>query len=161
MKPRIYIETTVPSYLTAWPSRDLIRAAHQQITREWWARRDRFELYSSQLVVEECQAGDSRAAADRLEALVDIPLLEPTSDSLHLAQKLLWGIPLPSRAATDAAHIAIAAIHVMDYLLTWNCTHIANARLRPRIEELCRSAGYGPPLICTPQELMNGGQDDD
>jgi hypothetical protein len=161
MKPRVYLETTIPSYLTAWPSRDLVRAAHQQITREWWANRGAFELYSSRLVVQECQAGDSQAAADRLAALTGIPLLEQTPDTAALAEALLQGVPLPERAAADALHIAIAAVHGLDYLLTWNCTHIANVTLRPRIEAVCRGAGYEPPLICTPEELPVGRQDDE
>lgn len=161
MKPRIYIETTVPSYLAAWPSRDLVRAAHQQITREWWARRDAYELYSSRLVVQECQAGDPRAAVDRLAALEGILLLEETPDAAAMAEALMRGVPLPERAAADALHIAIAAIHGVDYLLTWNCTHIANVTLRPQIEAVCRAAGYEPPLICTPEELPAGGRDDD
>lgn len=86
MKSRVYIETTIPSYLTAWPSRDLIRAAHQQITREWWANRESFELYASRLVVQECRAGDPRAAADRLAAMADIPLLEATPEAAALAE---------------------------------------------------------------------------
>src|SRR2546421_4783963 len=130
MKPSVYVETTVPSYLTAWPSRDLVRAAHQQITREWWARRDGFELYSSRLVVQECQAGDPQAAADRLAALAGTPLLEPMSEAAALAEALMRGGPLPERAAADALHIAIAAGPGMKYLLTWNCTHIANRTLR-------------------------------
>src|SRR5205814_1475831 len=101
MKPRIYIETTIPSYLTAWPSRDLVRAAHQQITREWWARRDEFELYSSRLVVQECQAGDPQASADRLAALAGLPLLEQTTEAAALAEALIQGVPLPERAAAD------------------------------------------------------------
>ena len=161
MKPRIYVETTVPSYLTAWPSRDLVRAAHQQITREWWARRDEFELYSSRLVVQECQSGDPRAAADRLASLASIPLLEQTSNAAVLAEALVRGVPLPERAAADALHIAIAAVHGMGYLLTWNCTHIANVTLRPQIEAVCRASGYEPPLICTPEELPAGGRNDE
>ncbi len=161
MKSRVYIETTVPSYLTAWPSRDLVRAAHQQITREWWANRDAFELYASRLVVQECQAGDPEAAADRLAALAGIPLLEQTSGSADLAEALMSGVPLPERAVSDALHIAIAAVHGLDYLLTWNCTHIANVTLRPQIEAVCRAEGYEPPLICTPEELPAGGGDDD
>jgi hypothetical protein len=161
MKPRVYVETTVPSYLTAWPSRDLVRAAHQQITREWWARRGEFALYSSRLVVQECQAGDPQAAADRLAALVDVPLLELTPDAATLAEALVRGVPLPERAAADALHIAIAAVHGVDYLLTWNCTHIANVTFRPQIESVCRAAGYAPPLICTPEELPAGGQTDE
>lgn len=161
MKSRVYIETTVPSYLTAWPSRDLVRAAHQQITREWWAHRSKFEIYSSRLVVRECQAGDPVAAAERLAALSGIRFLEQTPDAATLADALVQGAPLPVRAVVDALHIAIAAVHGVDYLLTWNCTHIANVTLRPRIEAVCRSAGYNPPLICTPEELPAWETDDE
>jgi hypothetical protein len=153
MKPSVYIETTIPSYLTAWPDRDLVRAAHQQITREWWERRDKFELYTSRLVVKECQAGDAQAAAARLAALAGIPLLEEGAEAGVLAAALLRDVPLPPKAIADALHIATATIHGMEYLLTWNCTHIANAALRPRIEAVCRGAGFEPPLICTPEEL--------
>jgi hypothetical protein len=161
MKPRIYLETTIPSYLTAWPSRDLVRAAHQQLTREWWAKRGVFELFSSRLVVEECQAGDPQAAADRLKALAGIPLLEQTADAAVLAEALVSEVPLPERAAADALHIAIATVHGVDYLLAWNCTHIAKVTLRPRIEAVCRAAGYEPPLICTPEELPAGEANDE
>jgi hypothetical protein len=154
MKPTVYIETTIPSYLTAWPSRDLVRAAHQQITREWWARRDAFDLYSSRLVVQECQAGDAQAATDRLAALAGIPLLEHGAGIAELAEALMRDVPLPEKAAADSLHIAAAATHGMQYLLTWNCTHIANAALRAQIEAVCRSAGFEPPLICTPEELL-------
>jgi hypothetical protein len=161
MRSRVYVETTIPSYSTAWPSRDLVRVAHQQITREWWANRGAFELYSSRLVVRECQAGDPQAAADRLRMLADVPLLEATPEAAALAQALVEGVPLPDRAAADALHIAIAAVHGMNYLLTWNCTHIANVTLRPRIEAVCRASGYEPPLICTPEELPAGERDDE
>ena len=161
MKPRVYIETTVPSYLTARPSRDLIRAAHQQITREWWAGRDVFDVFSSRLVVRECQAGDPQAADDRLAAMAGIPLLDETSDAERLAAMLMRGVPLPERAKADAYHIATAAVHGLDYLITWNCTHIANPALRPRIESVCRAAGFEPPLICTPNQFPNGERDDD
>jgi hypothetical protein len=161
MKPTVYVETTIPSYLTAWPSRDLVRAAHQQITREWWARREGFELYASRLVVQECQGGDSQAAADRLAALAGIPLLEQETAVAELAEALLRDVPLPAKAAADALHIATAAAHGMHYLLTWNCTHIANVALRPRIEAVCRAAGFEPPLICTPEELPTEGSSHD
>jgi hypothetical protein len=160
MKPRVYLETTIPSYLTAWMSRDLIRAAHQQITREWWERRHGYELFVSQLVIRECQAGDPRAAADRLEALTGLPLLEQSDEVEALARALIDQVPLPERAAADALHIATAAAHGMDYLLTWNCTHIANVTLRGRIEAVCRDSGFEPPAICTPEELP-GGDDDE
>jgi hypothetical protein len=160
MLPKVYVETTIPSYLAAWPSRDLIRAAHQQITREWRARREAFDVYASTLVVQECRSGDPQAATDRLASLVGIPLLEMTSEATELAALLTSGVPLPARTVTDAFHVAIATVSGMDYLLTWNCTHIANATLRPRIERVCRAAGYDPPSICTPEELPVGGRED-
>lgn len=160
MGPTVYIETTIPSYLTAWPSRDLVRAAHQQITREWWDRRVAFELRSSRLVVEECRAGDPEAAALRLAAMTGVPLLELTVDAAVLADALLRGVPLPDRAAADALHVATAAVHRVRYLLTWNCAHLANVVLRPQIEAVCRAAGYEPPLICTPEELDPRGTSD-
>ncbi len=161
MKSRVYVETTVPSYLTAWPSRDLVRAAHQQLTREWWDRRDEYELFVSELVVRECEAGDATAAAARLAVLADLPLVALTEEVDELAKALAAGVPLPARAAADALHIAAAAVHGLDYLLTWNCTHIANATWRVKIEAVCRERGYEPPVICTPAELPAGGESDE
>ena len=103
----------------------------------------------------ECQAGDPDAAAQRLEVLRDLPLLEQTEEATVLAQALLEQVPLPDRAAVDALHIAVAAVHGMDYLLTWNCTHIANAALRDPIASVSRTSGYEPPAICTPEELLS------
>jgi hypothetical protein len=155
MKPKVYIETTIPSYLAARPSRDLIRAAHQQLTREWWeTRRSGFDLFVSQIVVQEVSVGDPTAAAERLELLNDITTLEFSEDARLLGKELLQRIPLPKKAILDAYHIAIAVLSGMDYLLTWNCKHIANATLRKRIDALCHSYGYVPPLICTPEELL-------
>ena len=155
MKPKVYLETTIPSYLTAWRSRDLIRAARQEITREWWEqRRAEFELFVSQVVVRECQGGDPDAAAKRLDAIADLPLLEETAEAVALAEAILIQVPLPTQAVVDALHIAVSAVHGMNYLLTWNCTHIANASLRFRIESVCREHGFEPPVICTPDELL-------
>ena len=154
MKLRVYIETTIPSYLTAWPSRDLIRAAQQQITREWWQTRDRFELLVSQLVIEESRGGDPQAAAERLEVLTGLPVLRITEGATALARRLVEEGPLPDKAQADALHIATAVVGGVDYLLTWNCKHIANAAMRHGIETVCRSDGYEPPVICTPVELM-------
>lgn len=156
MKPTVYIETTVPSYLTAWPSRDVGRAGEQQVTRDWWARRSGFELRVSSLVLLECGAGDPEAAALRLAALDGVPVLAQTPEADTLAETFLREVPLLARAAADALHIAVAAVSGVSFLMTWNCTHIANATLRPRIEALCRQAGYEPPVICTPQELLGG-----
>lgn len=154
MKQTVYIETTVPSYLTAWPSRDVVRVGEQQVTRDWWDRRSAYELRVSSLVILECKAGDAEAAARRLAALDGIPVLSQTSEAEVLAATLLREVPLPARAAADALHIAVAAVNGIAYLVTWNCTHIANATLRPQIEEVCRRSGYEPPVICTPKELL-------
>ena len=154
MKPRVYIETTIPSYLTAWPSRDLIRSAHQQLTREWWAQRAEYELFVSGLVLKECEAGDPSAAAARLTSLTEIPVLEQTERVASLAERILKEVPLPAKASSDAFHIAHAAMHRMNYLLTWNCRHIANAVFRRSIVTICEAAGVECPLICTPLELL-------
>jgi hypothetical protein len=155
MRPKVYLETTIPSYLAAWPSRDLVMAAHQQITREWWDnRRAAFDEFVSQLVLQEAAAGDTDASARRLERIRDIPVLLISEAAEVLAQDLVRGVPLPERAALDALHIAIASISGMDYLLTWNCRHIANAAHQPRIGSVCRGLGYEPPVICTPEALL-------
>ena len=153
LKPKAYIETTVVSYLTAWSSRDLVRAAHQQVTRDWWATREGYDLFASQFVLDEAAAGDGEAAADRLKILREIELLDVTEDAISLGEQLVAGGGLPSKARVDALHVAMAAVHGMSYLLTWNCKHIANAAMRGQIEDLCRAAGFEPPIICTPLEL--------
>ena len=159
MRLRVYVETTIPSYLTAWPSRDLIRAAEQRQTALWWARRAEYELVGSELLLEECGAGDSEAAAHRLAVVSDLPVLEQGPDVAAMAAALVRDVPLPSNAVVDATHIALAAVHGIDLLVTWNCRHIANPVLRPRVEAVCRAAGSAPPAICTPAELL-GGDDD-
>jgi predicted nucleic acid-binding protein len=154
MKSRVYLETTIPSYLTARPSRDIVRAAEQEVTRTWWNSRNIFELYVSELVVDEVAAGDPHAASQRLEALAGIQLLGMTREAEMLGADLIRQAALPQRAAIDALHIALAAVHGMNYLLTWNCKHIANATMRGKIEEVCRATGVEPPIICTPMELL-------
>ena len=154
MQPKVYLETSVISYLTAWPSRDLIKAAHQEITREWWQGRTRFELYVSQVVLREAGGGDPEAARRRLESIADIPVLTASPEASALAQQLVAQGSLPAKAAVDALHIAIAVVNGVDYLMTWNCTHIANASMRRKIEAICRQSGYQPVVLCTPEELM-------
>jgi hypothetical protein len=154
MKPRLYIETSIVSYLTAFPSRDLVLAAHQQVTRDWWDTRAQFELYVSQFVIDEASAGNQGAAAKRLAALRDATLLATTPDAVSLARELVRVGDLPATAIVDAFHIGIASVHAMDYLLSWNCKHIANATMRSRIEYTCRSYGVEPPTICTPVEFF-------
>jgi len=154
MRPKLYVETSVVSYLTARRSRDVISLGHQQLTRDWWERaRSEFELYASRLVVAEAQLGDPVFAAARLAVLEPMTLLAETPESRSLAQKLLAAGGLPQKAASDALHIAVAAAHGMDYLVTWNCKHIANARMTRFVTETCQSAGFEPPVICTPEEL--------
>ena len=155
MKPKVYVETTVVSYLTAWPSRDVIVAAHQQVTDEWWRTKRRlFKLYASQLVLREAQAGDDDKARRRLRALGEVEMLEITEDALALAEDLVSKGALPRKAAEDAVHIAVAVVNGLDYLITWNCKHIANARMRDKIEHVCRAKGHEPVIICTPEELL-------
>ncbi len=155
MKPKVYVETTVISYLTSHPSRDLRVAAHQQSTQDWWQdSRGAFELYASQLVIQEASRGDSEAAKLRLEKLKEVSFLDATHEALLLAEAIIRQNLIPQRVAEDAAHIAIATTNAMDYLLTWNLKHIANAVIRGKVEALCRAEGYEPPIICTPEELM-------
>ena len=151
---RVYLETTIPSYLAAKPSRDLIVAAHQQITRDWWENRSRFDLFISQIVIQEISSGGQEAAAKRLEFTDNIPVLALTDEAESLAAEFISQTAFPKTAVVDAVHVAIAVINGMDYLLTWNCAHIANASLRVKIEQICRSKHYEPPVICTPEELM-------
>ena len=155
MKAKVYIETTVISYLTARPSRDVVIAGHQKITRDWWQTdRNKFDLMASQLVVREASAGDPQAAKERLEKLTTLSLLEVTEEAMTLAQELLTTGAVPEKAAEDALHLAIAVTNGVEYLLTWNCKHLANATMRTKIEDVCRAAGYEPVIICTPEELL-------
>ena len=161
MKPRVYVETSVISYLTAWASRDVVVAGHQQVTRDWWkSSQDRFDVVASELVVQEASAGDLDAAKDRLQVLDMLTLLEITESARDLARQLVVAAAIPAKAAEDALHLAIAATNGIDYLVTWNCRHLANATMRAKIEEVCRDAGYQPPAICTPEELMEVESDE-
>jgi hypothetical protein len=124
-------------------------------TREWWeTRRAEFDVFVSQFVIDEANMGDPDAARRRMEFLSGISLLDPGERTNDLADKIMIRVPLPSKAGTDSLHIAIAAVNGMDYLLTWNCTHIANAEFRAGIESVCRDHGFEPPVICTPEELL-------
>jgi hypothetical protein len=126
-----------------------------KITWEWWeTRRSKFDLYTSQLVIGEASAGDSEMARMRIDFLDGVPLLNIIEQANDLARILVAKGPIPKKAAVDALHIAIAAVHGMDYLLTWNCKHIANAEMQVSIGKFCRISGYEPPVICTPEELL-------
>lgn len=155
MKERVYVETSVVSYLTSRPSRDMVIAAHQELTRQWWKDRSgEFELFISELVQEEARRGDPDASAARLEVLGQLPIISISDEAVTLAEHLVSEGPIPKESAADALHIAIAAVNGIDFLLTWNCKHLANASHRNRIEALVEGAGYACPVICTPEELM-------
>ena len=155
MASSVYIETTIPSYLTAWRSPELSMAAKQQTTRQWWdERRDQFDLFISDAVLLEAADGDSDAAKRRLEVLDGIPVLTPKPETDEIVVALVDRLALPDRAIIDAAHIAISVVHGIDFLLTWNCTHIANATFQPMIDNVCDELGYSMPVICTPDQLM-------
>jgi hypothetical protein len=155
MVEKIYVETTIFGYLTARTSRDVVTAGHQKTTQLWWnKRRPAFDLYSSELVVEELSAGDKREAEQRLSHLRGITLLAISPEAVALAKALLKRKALPGKAENDALHVALAAVSGMDFLLTWNCRHLANASLRTLIERICKKLGYQGPIICTPEELL-------
>ncbi len=157
MKQKVYIETSIPSYLTARPRNDLRAMANQNTTIEWWeTRRSEFDIYISEFVVAESSQGHPEAAAHRLAVIKEIPELDVKEEVRQLGRALVAEGPIPEGAEIDVYHIAIAAVNGMNYLLTWNCKHIANAVMRPLVEEICRSHGFEPPIICTPQELMEG-----
>jgi predicted nucleic acid-binding protein len=152
--PSVYVETSIISYLVARPSRDLIVAGHQQLTLEWWEqRRASFNVVASPLVLREASLGNPEFAEKRRAVLASIPLLEVRSDGMELARQFLRG-PLPAKAEADAAHIALAAVHGVEYLVTWNCKHIANAEMQPALTRIAQSQGYRLPVLCTPEQLM-------
>ena len=155
--PTVYIETTIIGYLTARPSENALFAARQQLTKCWWDRcRTRYSLLTSQLVLDEAGRGDPVAAAERLTILQTIELVESSSPRVaSLAEVLLSRALLPAKAVADAVHMATAAVHALDYLLTWNCRHIANADRLPDVYRTLVECGYSPPLICTPEEFSD------
>lgn len=144
------------SYLVGWLSRDsALVAANQELTREWWAkRRHDFELFASTVVVDEVSKGVRELADQRQRHLHEVTLLEVTLEARRLANRLVREAGIPTKAEIDALHIAIAAVHGVTYLVSWNCTHIVNAITLPRVYEICRVSGYEPPFVCTPQELL-------
>ena len=155
MNPRLYLETTIPSYLVARRSRDLRLAADQETTQQWWeSERQDFSIYISTAVLKEVRRGDAAQAAAREAWLAGVPLLGDLPEAVELAKRLLRDEIIPAVAADDATHVGLAAAHQMDFLLTWNCKHINNHNLRSRIQRACESMGLVCPDICTPAELM-------
>lgn len=157
----VYLETTFISYLVAIPARDLVVAAHQQTTRDWWlTRRSHFHCFASQVVIDEISLGDASEVKKRLGMAQTLPILSATSAAEQLAREIINAGILPSKAIRDAAHISVAAVHGIDYLLTWNCKHLANAQIARRIEKVRAAERFEMPFICTPEELLQDISDD-
>ena len=155
MKPKVYVETSVVSYLTAWPSRDVVTLGNQVATREWWREAAmRFELVVSPLVIEESSVGDPEAARARLATLESVGVIDVGRRCHRVGPGSGHSACLRVEATADAAHAAIAALNGVDYLVTWNMRHLANPVAAARIEQVCRDAGHEPPVICTPSQLM-------
>lgn len=155
MSESVYIETSILGYLTARSTKNLILAGNIEMTRDWWElRRSAFALYISQVVLDEATRGDGEIAAQRLEAVRGFPLLEVTEAVQNLAIQFMTRSNLPPKASDDAIHIALATVNSLDYLLTWNCKHIANAQVQKKLLKICSDVGYTLPIICTPYELM-------
>jgi len=154
---RVYIETTIPGYLTAKPSRDILLLARQELTCEWWNKqRYRHQLFVSELVLIEAGAGSREAARKRSDMLIKLPVLENTEEAYDIAATLMKSGCLPRKAEQDAAHVGLATAHQMDVLLTWNCTHLANPVVMKKMIKIIRGMGYEPPQICTSLEMMGG-----
>ena len=144
------------------PSRDLLIAACQQATRTWWDdHRHLYELYTSQLVIAEAGRGDPEVSDKRLDYLKGIPQLKTTSEIRDMATALIKQGALPKKAEADALHIAVAAVHRIDLLLTWNCRHIDNPSTKPAVRLVCTEQGYGCPEMCTPIELLEAMKDEE
>lgn len=160
MPHSIFIETTIPSLYVSRPSRDLRQLAQQDLTREWWdTRRQQFDLFTSQLVLDEAADGEPAKAAERLQLLDGIPLLDLNELVRTLAKRLVASGILPSVAGRDAFHIAAAGVHRMDFLLTWNCKHIANPFIADRLHSCFSEAGIHLPVICTPEQFFTDDND--
>ncbi len=153
--PTLYVETSIVSYLQSRPSGQVVAAARQLLTHTWWAtERHQYELVTSQYVLDEAADGDAAVARRRLDLRKGVPILPLHQAILEIAEEILRRAILPRSASVDALHLAMVAHHQVDYLLTWNCTHIANARILPKVFDVLDRAGLTRPIICTPEELL-------
>lgn len=152
----VYIESSVISYITSRSSKDIVTAARKSITIEWWeAYKDSFEVFISELVLEEIGAGDAFAASSRLAVVENIPVLITTDSAIFLAKALISENAIPSTSAEDAMHISIAAVQGIDFLLTWNFKHINNANTKNKIAKVITQNNYTCPVLCSPEELID------
>jgi hypothetical protein len=153
-KPTVYVETTVIGHLVGRILDDPVVAGRQVATRDWWpVATSKYRLLVSRLVLDECSAGDDNAALERLAVIDSLEFVSASAEADRLAAALIAGHAIPETEPRDAVHISLAAIHGIEYLVTWNFKHIANAMTRIAIESVCRDTGYEPPIICTPDEL--------
>lgn len=160
--PTLYIETSIVSYLRQRPSSQVVMAARQLLTHQWWNNeRNNYELVTSQYVIDEASSGDPDLAAERLESLEEIPLLPLDPQIADIADEIMGRAILPPKASVDALHIAMVAHHGIQYLLTWNCKHIANAKILPRIYDVLKDLGCSIPIICTPEEMVEDDSEDE
>ena len=156
MPESVYIESSIISYLTSRPSRDVIKAGRQVITSDWWLNtKSKFEVYISALVEEEISGGDPMAAAKRLQAVANIPSILITHEAQLLADALVLSKAVPGNSVRDALHIAIAATQGIDYLLTWNFKHTNNAETKALMARVIEADGWACPILCSPEELGN------
>jgi len=154
MTESVYIESSIISYLTSRPSRDVVISARQVITENWWlSQRNNYDLFVSALVIQEISNGDREAAERRLNAVADIPLLGASQDTLLLSEALLVAGAVPKTSEEDALHISIAAASGIDFLLTWNFKHINNAHTKAAISAVIEAYGFACPILCSPEEL--------
>lgn len=157
----VYLETTFVSYLVSLPARDLVIAAHQQVTHDWWShRRQQFRCVVSQVVIDEISAGDPDEIRKRLEVVEPLDVLSATEEAEELTQTIIDAGALPAKSVRDAAHVAVATVHGIEYLLTWNCKHLANAQIAGKIQRICDDHELVMPRICTPEELLEDISDD-
>ena len=157
MKETVYLESTVISYYTSKPSRDIIIYAHQQLTKDWWeASQKEYQFYVSEIVIEEISRGNKEEARKRLEFVSEIPVLDLTDDIERIAGIYAEKLSIPDRAFGDALHLATACVHKIDYLITWNCKHLANAHVIKNLGNVNQELGIHNTIICTPEELMVG-----
>lgn len=155
IKPKVYIETTVVSYLVARPSEDATLSARQQVTRQLWEDySDNFEFIVSDIVITEIRQGNEIAAQRRVDALAGLTVLDLSPEAVMLAQNLINAGAVPKESQTDAQHIAVAVVHGIEHLISWNYKHIVNESRRQDIDQVCRASGYRPTILCTPTELI-------
>ena len=160
-KYKLYLETTIPSYIAARPSRDIVVLAHQQITQDWWDNcKEGYEMYISQIVIEEIISGDPSVANERFSLIEDFHVLDLTNDIEKLTSEYMEYFNFPKHTLRDAFHLAFSVGYEMDILLTWNCKHLANEAIRKKLRTYNESRGLTVPSICTPEELLTNHEEE-